>query len=361
MEQLKRNLRVQAFRGPSIALQVDNSNSRHYMMTESLEPPGRFFLSVRGRMQQAGTLKEYSVARIICFLSFFISLSFFITVPPSYTQEIYFHAGEVQNTHTSDRATRWGLAYHQGTGEHTMLSLTYLNEGHLPGHHRDGYAAQFWLRKNIMNRRLSLAAGIGPYAYFDTNGSRAESFDAHGWGGILSMAATWYTDSRFLFQIRGNWIDAVHSFNTLSITGGIGYQLDAPETPGPRRSAPAEEQSPTGNELTVQAGLAVLNRFQSVHTTAEALEYRRGLTPHTDWTIGIRNEGPKNGLERYGVTSQLWLVRAFFNDRVALGAGVGPYFAYDGYRGTRGSTTLSALVGLTGSYRFSRHWAMRFT
>jgi hypothetical protein len=73
------------------------------------------------------------------------------------------------------------------------------------------------------------------------------------------------------------------------------------------------------------------------------------------------NEGSSIPLERYGITSQIWLVRSFFDDAVALGMGIGPYLAYDEYRGRKGSTTVNGLVGLTGTYRFSSHWAVRLT
>lgn len=67
----------------------------------------------------------------------------------------------------------------------------------------DGLEPQIWLRTNVMDRKLSLAAGIGPYLYFDTTTtSRSNPYDAHGWGTVVSVAATRYTESRFLYQLR---------------------------------------------------------------------------------------------------------------------------------------------------------------
>jgi hypothetical protein len=251
----------------------------------------------------------------------------------------------------------------QGIGEHAMFSFTYLNEGHLPNHHRDGYTPQLWVRTNIIDRRLSLAAGIGPYLYLDTASGRGQgdSYNTHGLGGIFSLAATWYTESRWLLQVRGNWIGATNSFNSLTVTGGIGYLLDAPPSTGPRTATPRQDEQRINNEITLFFGESTLNRFDSRHTAAEGVEYRRGLTQHIDWTIGFLNEGSSIPLERYGITSQVWLVRAFFDDHLALGFGLGPYVAYDEYRGRNGSTTVNALIGLTASYRFSPRWALRLT
>ena len=289
------------------------------------------------------------------------ALFLLLHVTTSWAQEFYAYGLRIEDANAHNHAYSWGLAYMEGVGEHAMVSLTYLNEGHFPDHHRDGYALQFWGRTTIIDRRLSLAAGIGPYLYFDTVSGRGQidSYDTQGLGGIFSLAATWYTESRWLFQVRGNWIGIANSFNTLSVSAGIGYQLDAPSSPGPRTAAPRQDEQTTNNEITLFMGESTLNRFESRHTAAEALEYRRGLTSNIDLTVGFLNEGSSIPLERYGITSQLWLVRAFFDDRVALGVGFGPYLAYDEYRGRQGSTTVNALIGLTASYRLSPNWAVR--
>lgn len=289
-------------------------------------------------------------------------LLFILVATQAAGQEFHFNWGKVQNKQTEDRSTMWSLAYMHSIGEHAMFSLTYLNEGHLPQNRRDGWSIQVWARKNIINRKLALSAGIGPYFYSNTTTARrGYYYDAHGWGGLFSMAATWYTDSRFLFQIRGNWVQAVHSINTLSLVGGIGYQLDSPPAPGPERVMSLRNRSVTGNQLAFQGGLSVLNGVNSLHAGAEALKYRKGLTRHLDWSVSLRNEGPRRDLHRVGVASQLWAVHAFFDDCLALGFGLGPFLAYDKYRGADGSTTVNALVSLTAAYYFSPHWLARIS
>jgi hypothetical protein len=292
-----------------------------------------------------------------------------VMISPSWAQEVYVYGGAVETAQSHKSSSySWGYAYMQGIGEHAMVSFTYLNEGHLPEHHRDGYSIQFWGRTNVLDRRLSLAAGVGPYLYFDTatdridNGtSGRDSYNHQAWGAIVSLAATWYTESRWLFQVRGNWVGAANSFDTFSITGGIGYQLDAPPSPGPRRTATDKQGRTTNNEITLFAGESILNRAESRHNAAEAIEYRRGLGRFIDWTVGLLNEGSRVPLERYGITSQLWAVRAFFDDRLALGVGLGPYLAYDEYRSRNGSTTVNLLLGVTSSLRLSPQWAIRVT
>ncbi len=278
---------------------------------------------------------------------------------PAWAQEFYVHGGQTENTGSHEEAFRWGLEYRQSLSEHIALGLTYINEGHIAGHHRDGYEPQIWFRTNVIERKLSLAAGVGPYLYFDTvTPNQGASRDQHGLGTVVSVAATWYTESRFLYEIRANWIGAANSFNSVSVVGGIGYQLDAPPTEGPLQKAPRETTSATGNEITVFAGESRLNRSESSDSTTEALEYRRGIAPHIDATIGLFNEGSNNG-DRRGVAAQAWAVRTYFADRLSFGIGVGPYLAHDKNRGADGSTTVNGIIGVTAGYSFGDHWMGR--
>jgi hypothetical protein len=96
-------------------------------------------------------------------------------------------------------------------------------------------------------------------------------------------------------------------------------------------------------------------------STAGSIEYRRGLWRYVEWTAGALYEGRSNLIDRYGLTTQIWLAEPFFDDRLALGAGVGFYFAEDRRREQRSSVFLSEIVSITASYRLSAHWLVRGT
>ncbi|MDA8165035.1 MAG: hypothetical protein M0017_08395 [Desulfobacteraceae bacterium] len=260
-----------------------------------------------------------------------------------------------RNTHTDDSYS-WQLEYRQGLGEHLAASLSYLNEGHVPAHHRDGYAAQLWAHSPAFAQRLSLAAGIGPYYYFDTtepqNGGGPYS-DEHGWGGIFSLAATWSLESRWLFQMRANWVKTSDSMDTVSALAGIGYQLE-PSSKGPPPVPSVRPKKTTGNEVTLFAGQTIMNSFESEHSTALGAEYRRGLWRYVDWTASWLDEGAHRP---NGPVTQLWAVKAFLNDRLALGVGGGVYLAVD--HPFADHSSLSTIVTLTGSYRFQPPWCLR--
>jgi hypothetical protein len=288
-----------------------------------------------------------------------------LTAVPVSAQELFLLGGVMQNTATSESDYSWQLEYREELGEHSAYSISYLNEGHVPDHHRDGNAALLWTGVKLLDRRLSLSAGIGPYYFYDTTNAHGSGDyrNDHGWGAMASAAATWYTGDRWLVQLRSNWIESFNSIDSLSTLIGVGYQLEAPSSPGPAASARPATAAATENELTVFAGTTIVNSFDSPNSAAVALEYRRGIGRYVDWTIGWLYEGDNRLVRRNGLTSQFWLVKAFFEDRFALGVGGGIYVVLDRYQhlleNRESGQALSGLVTLTGSYRFHPDWDLR--
>jgi len=301
--------------------------------------------------------------------SFFLWLMAFLlfVLAPCHVraQELHGFGGLMQNTDTDEHSYSWQLEYQEGLGEHFAFSIGYLNEGHVPEHHRDGHMAQFWTRTDILDRRLSLAAGIGPFRYFDTTAAKegASYQNDHGWGVAMSLAATWYTEDRWLFQLRTNVVKTDQSIDTVSTSIGIGYQLEAPPTRGPLATVTPHRRETTENELTVFLGRTIVNSFNSEHSVAAAVEYRRGLWRFVDWTAGWIFEGDNRLSRRNGLTTQLWATRAVLDDRLSLGFGAGPYINIDHYRNplqtSERTRAISGIVTLTASYRLTPDWALR--
>ena len=294
-----------------------------------------------------------------------VATLFFLAPCHVRAQELHGFGGIMQHTDTDDNSYSWQLEFQEGLGEHFAYSIGYLNEGHIPAHHRDGHMAQLWTRTNLLDRRLSLAAGIGPFRYFDTTAAKAGASyqNDHGWGVTMSLAATWYTENRWLFQLRTNFVETTSSIDTISTLIGIGYQLEAPPTPGPLPTASPQKRKTTENELTVFLGRTIVNSFNSEHSLAAAVEYRRGLWRYVDWTAGWLFEGDNRLSRRNGLTTQLWATRALLDDRLSLGIGVGPYINIDHYRNplqtSERTRAISGIVTLTASYRLTPDWALR--
>lgn len=282
-------------------------------------------------------------------------------------QEVFVNGGFMDDTDTGEKSYAWSLEYFEGLGEHLGFSFSWINEGHVKNHHRDGCSPQIWLRKTVKNRRLSLKAGIGPYQYFDTTHKSADDGyeDLTGWGIAYSVGACWYSDSPWVVQFMANYIDTFHSLDSASAVLGVGYQLDRPEQPGPRRQAPTQTEYTTDQEITVFLGKTVVNSFGSEESTAQSVEYRRGLSRHIEGTIAWINEGDAELIRRNGMAAQLWLTRAFFGSHLILGVGGGVYYLIDRHRDpvpneARGDA-LTGLVTTTGSYRWGEHWLTRLS
>lgn len=272
--------------------------------------------------------------------------------------------GGMTNLDSSHISSSWQLEYRQGVGEHLFGGFSYINEGHITNHHRDGGALQVWAQTKALNKKLSVAAGLGPYYFFDTTSKTPTlpSHNEHGWAGILSLGATYYTDSRWLFQLRSNWIGIGNNLDGISAIAGIGYQLDD-TAPSKIEFLSNMAEDETKNEVTVFLGQTITNTFNTSQDIATSVEYRRSLTRHIDWTAAWLHESDDRVFRKNGITTQLWAVQRFFDDSFSLGAGAGGYFAIDHFDyaldGEDTNHFLSGIVTLTAAYRFQPSWDIR--
>lgn len=282
-------------------------------------------------------------------------------------QEIHFLGGVVQERDSRDRSYSWAVQYLHDLNEHWAVSLSWLNEGHFEHHHRDGHTLQFWARTKPLWKRVVLAAGIGPCQYYDTKlaWEGASYVDSHGWGAIASLSATWRMDNRWLFSVQSNFIETSRSLDTFSMLAGIGYQLEAPRSPDQTLPSAPKTEDTTPNEITFLGGQTIVNSRDSENVTSWMVEYRRSLGRYLDWTIGWLNEGNPGPIRRYGLITQLCLVRLFFDDRLTLGVGAGPYVALDEYRkpesGGDDEPTVAGLITLSAAYQFRPPWSIRIS
>ena len=285
---------------------------------------------------------------------------------PLNAQELLFLGGGARESGLEQTTYTWGVEYH-GLGDYTSLSLGWLNEGHLQGHHRDGPVAQLWAHTDLLPRRLALELGLGPYTYFDTQlaAEGASYANDHGYGLIYSAGLKWDFKNRWLLHLRINRVVTDTPVDTTQLLVGIGYQLDTPSANGSRWDTTEARQNTTRNEFTVFAGRTILNSFKSENSTALSLEYRRVLGPYMEGSLALLHEGGQHIIRRNGVTTQLWMVRAFLHDRLVLGAGAGAYFVLNKehlieYNNDKDEQT-SGIISLTASYRYNARWFARLS
>jgi hypothetical protein len=278
-------------------------------------------------------------------------------------QELYLLAGKQYTSGLGETSYAYEGEYAENLSDHYFVSFSYLNEGHVTDHHRDGHAVQFWYRALSPSRKFDVTAGIGPYRYYDTTSDQGsgDTIDAHGRGLLLSLAAHWYLSTPWIVQLRFDRVQTTSSINTNMLLLGVGWQFDGSQQPGPVLPTPPYRfSSADRNEITAFVGKTVLNNFSSPEGLAWAIEYRRNLTPFIDVTGAYIDEGYARAIKRQGVATQVWLNRAFLDERASVGVGVGPYLAR-GETDDGIGTQVLGLFTMTASYRFSMRWKARLS
>ena len=262
----------------------------------------------------------------------------------------------------------WQVDYRQDFYRNFAGSIAYINEGHLPGHHRDGNAFELWGSLPLFHGSMAVSVGGGMYNFYDTQTlPGGASANVHGNAPIYSFSATGYFSNRTFYRVMVNRINPAHDITVTTAALGMGVWLgrERKPTPGKLGDAPEEKGYVTENEITVFGGKSIVNTLFSETARAYAAEYRRGLARHIDGTVSLIYEGDPKIVRRNGLAVQAWAVNTFFNERLSLGVGVGPYFYIDRKHPRavtlRNPAAIAPIVSITLATRLSEHWLARLT
>lgn len=277
-------------------------------------------------------------------------------VSQKFPDEISYFGEIVSSTNQWPRSSAWGISYRKIVAPNFALSLAYLNDGHFPGHHRDGVTAEMWLPLNLFSDRLTLSLGGGPFYYYDTvaAGNSNGYADAHGWAWLASADAMWqpwlYSRqwwSHVFFELRFDHTAPAKSIETNSVGFGIGYRGGSDVHQLDSSSA---ENAFKANEIVAYYGKTVVNSFSSQTTRAEDVEYRRKIWEELRFSVGFLNEGNAQLIRRNGITAEVWAEPSFESGVFSIGAGFGGYSALDKYRPAPGRH-VSYIMSATASVR----------
>src|SRR3990172_9279576 len=167
----------------------------------------------------------------------FLFVTFLLPPLPSHANEISVLGGATESIDTGERSYAWQAAFRHDFLRNFAASLSWINEGHLEEHKRDGFAVQGWGRVLLLDNRLSIGIGAGVYHYFDTKllpGGNHEN--VHGLAPVYSLAATYYTERPWFAQVAVNRIHPESDLNSNTYLVGVGYRLwkEAASPSGPR-------------------------------------------------------------------------------------------------------------------------------
>ena len=265
------------------------------------------------------------------------------------------------------KSSAWGLEFRQTDAAHFAWSVAYLNDGHFPGHHRDGVSGEVWAPFTVGDR-LTLSVGGGPFYYFDTEHAAMPGgfADVHGWALLLSAdmrVALWshLDEPGWFLDVRYDWSAPARDIETHSIGLGFGYRMYsdfASRTPTVGTVAGF-----ANDEIVAYGGKTVVNSFSSPWSAAEAVEYRRELAAEVlRGSVAFVNEGNTQLVRRKGLLYELWAEPSFWDGNASVGIGWGGYTAVDKTRRTTGrhvsyvvSATLSARLAERADVRVTWH------
>lgn len=287
-------------------------------------------------------------------LSFLLLLmAFSLTIAGA--QEVGLGAGRLHGIGEKEATYSWQLQYFQHFNEAWAGSLSWVNEGHLPGHHRDGVALQVWRFHRMERNSLRLGVGLGAYRTFDTTlQPEGDYHNLHSLRPLLGLRAQ--------YPWPGSaWEGFVQLNRTLgsgpatqSALVGVSTRFGCPAPSAPRM--PPREEPP--NELAFLFGRTILNSFESEATEllqSFAVEYRRRLARHVELSFTYCDEGGIDAARRDGLAAQIWLTTRRPAGGWLLGFGMGPYFSRVYPETGSGSDTVNIRTSLRYSMVVGRH------
>ncbi len=268
-------------------------------------------------------------------------------------------------TDTDDHSSAsyaWALEYRQRLLPCLDASLDYLNEGHVPGHHRDGAGLEFWGRMPLWQDRLSLSLGAGPYLYFDTltDPTAAVGYrDYHGVGVIATLAASYSLSERWFALLELKQVLAPGDAGTRTLLLGAGYRVE----PLVETLGPADDGATLPNELGAFFGETVINGLHSDASNTFGAEYRRRMAPHFELSASLLSDSDGVDGRHQAATAEAWIVQELPAARLVMGLGLGSYVSLQSYRTVyyRPAASVSGLASLTVAWRFTRALGLRLS
>jgi hypothetical protein len=289
-----------------------------------------------------------------------------LAVAPAGAEEFSVLWGATDTDDHTSASYSWELEYRERLLAHLDATLGYLNEGHIPGHHRDGASLELWATTSLWHERLGLALGAGPYVYCDTqldptlnDGYR----DSHGVGVLLTGSVSYALGGNWLARLEVSQVTVPGSVGTRTVLLGVGYRLQSVIDRLNRSWADGAQATPAdvANELGLFYGQTIINSAHADASSAFGVEYRRRVLHHLELSASLIDDGDGLDGHHMGMTGEAWLVQDFISGRIVMGVGLGTYFSFESYQTVYGTPAASTvgLASMTVAWRFTRTLDLR--
>ncbi|HEY1899131.1 MAG TPA: hypothetical protein VGG49_04980 [Steroidobacteraceae bacterium] len=272
--------------------------------------------------------------------------------------------GQLRSTSSGSTTYSWGLEYREPLTGHFSAGFTWLNEGHLPGTHRDGQALQLLWHSLSDAGGLVFEGGIGPYRYYDTHSLSTDAAfeDKHGWGVLASGSVDWYFANRWFTFVRLNEALVTSKYGTTALAVGVGYKFPAKFALLSDPDGSTHDAAPARPrwEFDGLLGERIGNTNHSEAGASEALGARFHLSEHfTGSVTNIAGQGTLLGW-RDGFAFQLWLEERL-TPRFEAGVGAGGFLVSsdDSLKDASAPSNLATMVSVSIAYSLSSRWIAR--
>src|SRR5437868_5179203 len=129
----------------------------------------------------------------------------FLALTQVHAQELTVLAGTMHSDPGSSYT--FEVDYRQNFIRYFAGSVSYINEGHVVGHHRDGTAFELLGRLPFNNDRYEISVGVGPYFFYDTRPLlNGDTENIHGTAPIFTLSGTAYLSNRWYVRALFNRI-----------------------------------------------------------------------------------------------------------------------------------------------------------
>jgi hypothetical protein len=206
------------------------------------------------------------------------------------------------------------------------IDFVHYNEGHPDNNHRDGFALQ-WLVVRQLGARGAVELGLGPYLSMNTTVIDGRQIDDAHVGALFSLGLRVPLDTLpagTQLRIGYNHVQMRNVHRSDALMLGIGRQFGRadPDPATDSASGRAWFGASVRNSITNMAG--------TDGARAAVLEARRYLGEWLEhWAVSAKflfegDDGAR--VDRRGLAGQLWYVQTV-TPRFAMSAGLGPYVA----------------------------------
>ncbi|MES1195344.1 MAG: hypothetical protein ABUL58_00160, partial [Steroidobacter sp.] len=274
-------------------------------------------------------------------------------------EEIIALAGATDtDDHTHD-SYGWQFGFDRSFSRHVGGSLSWTNEGHLLGHHRDGVSVQLWINDFKLHEGITFALGLGPYVYFDTQPSSAQRGyeDIHGVGGILSSDIAFRVAGPWSLHFDVNTIYTPGNTSTYALLLGAGYGFGTRQEEGGRQpTRPVQGHQ----EVQLFGGKVIFNDLDSRERQAIGVDYRFECTDWVAWSATWWYSPAGQNGRHNRIASEVWLVDHLKHQPVSLSAGIGVYDRLGAahYDSGNAGSDMNGLFSLRGDWHWTPHTSL---